>query len=196
MAISTLLLAAEEGGGHSDENVLVPPVSELLIGILAFGLLVAFFFWKVYPQIRRTYAERSDRIEGNLARAERTQREAEDLLVSYRRQLAEAQDEAGRIRQDAREQGQQILDSLRAQAGEEVAEIKARGEAQLAAERAQVVAQIRREIGEIALELATKIVGHELQRDDRQRQLIDDFIAGLDRPADGTTVPAPAGPGG
>ncbi|SBW28324.1 F0F1 ATP synthase subunit B [Protofrankia symbiont of Coriaria ruscifolia] len=194
MVIETLLLAAEEGG-HSDENVLVPPLGELLIGTLSFGLLVAFFFWKVYPQIRRTYAERSDRIEGDLARAERTQREAQELLGSYRRQLAEAQDEAGRIRQDAREQGQQILDALRAQAGDEVAEIKARGETQLAAERAQVVAQIRREIGEIALELATKIVNHELQRDDRQRQLVDDFIAGLEHP-DGTVVAAPAGPGG
>ncbi len=194
MVTTTLLLAAEKSG-NSDENVLVPPLGELLIGILSFGLLVAFFFWKVYPQIKRTYAERSDRIEGNLARAERTQREAHELLVSYRRQLAEAQDEAGRIRQDAREQGQQILEALRAQAGDEVAEIKARGETQLAAERAQVVAQIRREIGEIALELATKIVGHELQRDDRQRQLVDDFIAGLERP-DGTAVAAPAGPGG
>ncbi len=162
---------------------------------MSFGLLVAFFFWKIYPQVKRTYAERTDRIEGSLARAERAQREAQDLLTSYRAQLAEAQAEAGRIRDDAREQGRQILEALRAQADGEVAEIKARGEAQLAAERSQIVAQIRREVGDIALELATKIVGHELERDDRQRQLVDDFIVGLERPDD-SAVPTPAGPGG
>ncbi|WP_250279353.1 F0F1 ATP synthase subunit B [Frankia sp. Cppng1_Ct_nod] len=192
---TTALLVIAEGSSRSDENVLVPPISELLIGALSFGLLVAFFFWKIYPQVKRTYAERTDRIEGSLARAERAQREAQDLLTSYRAQLAEAQAEAGRIRDDAREQGRQILEALRAQADGEVAEIKARGEAQLAAERSQIVAQIRREVGDIALELATKIVGHELERDDRQRQLVDDFIVGLERPDD-SAVPTPAGPGG
>ncbi|WP_131768430.1 F0F1 ATP synthase subunit B [Candidatus Protofrankia californiensis] len=191
---SALQVIAQEEG-HHEENVLLPPLSELIVGGIAFGLLVGFFFWRIYPQIKRVYAERSDRVEGRLAHAEQAHQEAQALLATYRAQLAEAQDEAGRIRQDAREQGRQILEALRAQAGEEVAEIKARGEAQLAAERSQVVAQIRREIGDIALELATKIVGYELERDDRQRQLVDDFIAGLERP-DGSAIPAPAGPGG
>ncbi|WP_239311514.1 MULTISPECIES: F0F1 ATP synthase subunit B [unclassified Frankia] len=194
MVATTLLQAAGESG-HSDENVLIPPLGELLIGTLSFGLLVAFFFWKVYPQIKRAYAERTEAIEGNLARAQHAQREAQELLTSYRAQLADAQTEAARIREDAREQGGRILAELRSQAGAEVAEIKARGEAQLAAERAQIVAQLRREVGDIALELATKIVGHELERDDRQRQLVDDFIAGLEHPGE-PAVPAPAGPGG
>ncbi|WP_322748054.1 MULTISPECIES: F0F1 ATP synthase subunit B [unclassified Frankia] len=194
MVTATLLLAAGDSA-KSDENVLVPPLGELLIGALSFGLLVAFFFWKIYPQIKRTYAERTEGIEGSLARAAHAQQEAQELLTSYRAQLADAQTEAARIREDAREQGIQILTELRAQADTEVAEIKARGEAQLAAERAQIVAQLRREVGDIALELATKIVGHELERDDRQRQLVDDFITGLEHP-DESAIPVPAGPGG
>jgi F-type H+-transporting ATPase subunit b len=193
--VTATLLTAAADSGHAGENVLVPPLGELLIGTLSFGLLVAFFFWKVYPQIKRTYAERTAGIEGNLARAADAQQEAQRILASYRSQLADAQTEAARIRADAREQGQQILEELRAQAGEEVAEIKERGEAQLAAERMQVVAQLRREVGDIALELATKIVGRELERDDRQRQLVEDFIAGLEYP-DEPAIPAPAGPGG
>ncbi|WP_018639311.1 F0F1 ATP synthase subunit B [Parafrankia elaeagni] len=190
--LQKLILAAEEGGAHED-SVLMPPLAELIVGLLAFGLLVGFFFWKIYPQIRRTYAERADRIEGGLNRAEVAEREAKALLEQYRSQLAEARTEAARIREDAQAQGRQIVEELRSQAQQEVAEIKERADAALVAERAQVVASIRREIGEIALELATRIVGHELQSDARQRQLVDDFIAGLDeapRPA-----VAPAGPG-
>lgn len=191
---STLLLAAAEEGGHADENVLLPPIGELIIGALAFGLLVAFFFWKINPRIKQTYAARTERIEGGLARAEAAQREAQALLEQYRAQLAEARTEAGRIREDAHAQGRQIIEELRAQAQREVEEIKARADAQLVADRAQVVAQLRGEVGELAVELASRIVGHELASSPTQARLVDDFIAGLDAQAAGT--PAPAGSGG
>ncbi|ONH28123.1 F0F1 ATP synthase subunit B [Pseudofrankia asymbiotica] len=190
---STVLLAAAE---HSDdENVLVPPVGELIIGIVSFGLLVAFFFWKVKPQIQTFYAARTERIEGGLARAEAAQAEAQALLEQYRAQLAEARAEASRIRDEAAVQGRQIVAELRAQADREVAEIRVRGEAQLAAERSQIVNSLRSELGGVALELATKIVGHELARPDEHVRLIDDFIAALDASGDATAA-APAGSGG
>ncbi|WP_462186549.1 MULTISPECIES: F0F1 ATP synthase subunit B [unclassified Frankia] len=182
---SSVILAAEEVGTH-EENVLVPPLSELIVGLLAFGVLVGFFFWKIYPQIRKTYADRTERVEGGLRRAEQAQREAQALFEQYRAQLAEARAEAARIREDAHAQARVIIDELRTDAQREVAELRDRAEASLAAERSQVVAQVRREVGTLAVELATKIVGHELQNDARQRQLVDDFIAGLEagpRPA-------------
>jgi F-type H+-transporting ATPase subunit b len=189
-ATANLLLVAAE---KKDENVLVPPASELIIGVISFGLLVAFFFWKVRPQIQKYYAERTERIEGGLARAESAQIEAQAVLEQYRAQLADARAEAARIRDEATVQGRQIVAELRAQADREVAEIRARGEAQLAAERSQIVAQLRGELGQVALDLAAKIVDHELARPDEHRALIDDFIASLhDAPA----AAAPAGSGG
>ena len=53
-------------------------------------------------------------------------------------------------------------------------------ERELQAERTQVVGQLRREVGEIAVELATRIVGHELESSERQSQIVEDFIAGLE----------------
>jgi F-type H+-transporting ATPase subunit b len=191
VSVTTTLLSA---AAEKDENVLVPPVSELIIGVISFGLLVAFFFWKIKPQIQKYYSERTARIEGGLARAESAQVEAQALLEQYRAQLAEARTEAARIRDEATVQGRQIVAELREQADREVAEIRARGEAQLAAERSQIVAQLRGELGGVALELATKIVGHELARPDEHRVLIDDFLSSLD--AGGAATPAPAGSGG
>ncbi len=194
-ATATILLAATESG-HSDENVLIPPLSELLIGTLAFGLLVAFFFWKIRPQVSKVYAERTDRIEGGLARAETAQREAQAVLEQYRAQLAEARAEAGRIREDAHTEGRQIVDELRTSAQREIAEIKERADAQLAADRAQIVAQVRREVGELAIDLASKIVGYQVESSTTQSRLIDDFIAALDNSSEGAAVAAPVGPGG
>jgi F-type H+-transporting ATPase subunit b len=195
-ATANFLLAASESGGH-DENVLIPPLSELIIGTVAFGLLVAFFFWKVRPQISRVYAERTDRIEGGLARAETAQREAQALLEQYRAQLAEARAEAGRIREEAHSEGRQIVEELRATAAREVAELKDRADAQLAADRAQIVAQIRREVGDLAIDLASKIVGYQVESSATQSRLVEDFIAALDNSAEGAgSAAAPVGPGG
>ncbi|MCK9896115.1 F0F1 ATP synthase subunit B [Frankia sp. AgB32] len=193
-ATATFLVAAAESG-HSDENVLIPPLSELLIGTLAFGLLVAFFFWKIRPQISKVYEQRTERIEGGLARAEAAQREAQALLEQYRTQLAEARAEAGRIREDAHTEGRQIVDELRTSAQREIADIKERADAQLAADRAQIVAQVRREVGELAIDLASKIVGYQVESSTTQTRMIDDFIAALDNSAEGAAV-APVGPGG
>jgi F-type H+-transporting ATPase subunit b len=191
-AMETILSAAAEGG-HADENVIVPPVGELIIGTVAFGLLVLFFFRSVYPKMKVTYATRTERIEGSLVRAERAQQEAQALLEQYRSQLTEARTEAGRIREEAHAQGRAIIDELRERAHQEVEEIKVRATAQLEADRAQVVAQLRREVGSVALELATKIVGHELATSAAQQRLVDDFIASLDA---APPAPAPAGSGG
>ncbi|MCK9875858.1 F0F1 ATP synthase subunit B [Frankia sp. AgPm24] len=189
-----LVSAATESGGH-DENVLIPPLSELIIGTLAFGLLVAFFFWKIRPQVSKVYQERTDRIEGGLARAEAAQREAQALLEEYRAQLAEARAEAARIRDEARSEGLQITAGLRDEAQREIIELRARADAQLAADRAQIVAQVRREVGDLAVELASKIVGYQVESTTTQSRLIDDFIAALDNSAAGSTA-APVGPGG
>jgi F-type H+-transporting ATPase subunit b len=53
---------------------------------------------------------------------------------------------------------------------------------------------LRHEVGGIALGLAERVLGHELSNDDRQRELVDDFIAGLEsNPADSNgSTPAPA----
>jgi F-type H+-transporting ATPase subunit b len=193
-ATATILLAASESG-HSDENVLIPPLSELLIGALAFGLLVAFFFWKIRPQVTKVYQERTERIEGGLARAEAAQREAQALLEQYRAQLAEARAEAARIREEAHSEGRQIVEELRAAAQREISELKERADAQLAADRAQIVAQVRREVGELAIDLSSKIVGYQVESSTTQARLIDDFIAALDNSAEGA-VAAPVGPGG
>ncbi|WP_163552444.1 F0F1 ATP synthase subunit B [Candidatus Frankia alpina] len=196
-ASATVILLAASESGHSDENVLIPPLSELLIGTLAFGLLVAFFFWKIRPQIAKTYAQRTERIEGGIARAEAAQREAQALLEQYRAQLTEARTEAARIRDDAHTEGRQIVEELRASAQREIAEIKERADAQLAADRAQIVAQVRREVGVIAIDLASKIVGYQVESTATQARLVDDFIAALDNSAEGAgSTPAPVGSGG
>jgi F-type H+-transporting ATPase subunit b len=158
----------------------MPHLSELIVGLVAFTLLFLFLRAKVFPMFEKAYADRSAAIEGGIERAEKAQREAQEALEQYRAQLLEARNEAAGIRDEAREQGKAIVDQLTAEARETAARITARGEEQLVAERQQVVTQLRSEIGRIAVELAERVVGESLADDERQRRVVDRFLAELE----------------
>jgi F-type H+-transporting ATPase subunit b len=185
----------------ADENPLIPPLGEIIIGIIAFSVVVFVMMRLVAPRFEQVFRARREAIEGGIERAERMQAEAKAALEQYQAQLAEARTEAAQIRESARAEGQQILEELRTQAQEESARILARGEEQLAASRQQVVSQLRGEIGTLAVQLAGRVVGESLEDDARRRGTVDRFLDQLDGMAGsassdgrgGSTVYTPGG---
>ena len=163
-----------------DENPLVPPLGEIIIGLIAFGIVVAVVMIFVAPQFEKVFRARREAIEGGIERAQAMQAEAKAALDQYRAQLAEARTEAAQIRDAARAEGQQIIDELRAQAQEESARIVARGEEQLANSRQQVVNELRGQIGILAVDLAGRVVGESLADDARRSGTVDRFLDSLD----------------
>ena len=102
--------------GEEEMNPLLPPLDEIVIGGVAF-LIVFGVLWKVLlPRIQKTLADRTDAIEGGLARAEEAQAEAQAELERYRAELSNARRDAGRIQQQAQEQGASVLAESRAEA--------------------------------------------------------------------------------
>src|SRR3954462_13160412 len=168
------ILAAESA------NPLLPPLGEIIIGLIAFGIVLLVMFKFVAPRFEQVFRARREAIEGGIERAEAMQVEAREALEKYRAQLAEARTEAAQIRDQARAEGQQILEELRTQAQEESARILARGEEQLAASRQQVVNQLRGEIGALAVDLAGRVVGESLEDEARRRGTVDRFLDQLD----------------
>jgi F-type H+-transporting ATPase subunit b len=168
------ILAAESG------NPLLPPVGEIIIGLIAFAIVLLVFFKLIAPRFEQVFQARREAIEGGIERAEAMQAEAKAALEKYQAQLAEARNEAAQIRDQARAEGQRILEELRTQAQEESARIVARGEEQLASQRQQVVNELRGQIGTLAVDLAGRVVGESLADDARRSGTVDRFLAELD----------------
>src|SRR5215212_10405412 len=168
------ILAAEA------HNPLIPPLGEIIVGTITFGILCLVFFKFVAPRFEEVFRARREAIEGGIERAEAMQAEAKAALEQYRAQLAEARTEAAQIRDAARAEGQQIIEELRAQAQEESARILARGEEQLATARQQIVNELRGQIGTLAVQLAGQVVGESLADDARRSGTVDRFLNELD----------------
>ena len=171
------------------ENPLVPAGGEIIIGFIAFGVLVFILLKTAFPRAEQAYRDRREAIEGGLERASAAQQEAQQALEQYRAQLAGARHEAGQIREQANADAAAIRREMEEKVAIEREERLRTFAEQLAQQRAQAVSQLRLEVGSIAMELAERIVGHELSGDQRQRELVDDFIAGLEA----APASAPAG---
>jgi F-type H+-transporting ATPase subunit b len=168
-------LAAE-----ASQNPLIPAGAELVIGTICFVVVFGVLAKILMPRITRMLAERTELIEGGLARSEEAQAEAKQLLDQYREQLAEARHEAARLREEAREQGAQIIAEMREQAQAEARRITESAQAQIDAERQQALTALRAEVGTLATELAGRIVGESLADEARQSRMVDRFLSELE----------------
>ncbi|ACU39947.1 F0F1 ATP synthase subunit B [Actinosynnema pretiosum subsp. pretiosum] len=173
-----LILAAEGA-----VNPLIPAVYDIVWSAVCLAI-IGFVFWKkVLPLFQKVLAERTEKIEGGIARAEAAQAEASRTLEEYKEQLAEARAEAARIRDDARAEGQQIVEEMRDRAQAEYDRIVAHGHNELDAHRARIVSELRADLGRVAVDLAGKVVGESLEDQALRRGTVDRFLNELDAAA-------------
>lgn len=184
MVIAMTRLAAEGGSGGKSfwESAypIIPHPGELVFGLIAFAILYWVVATKVVPRLEAIFAERAAAIEGGIKKAEEAQAEASAALEEYRSQLADARAEAARIRQQAQEEGAQIVAELRQRAQEESDRILAGAQQQIQAERQAALVQLRSEVGDLAVQLASRIVGESLENEARQSGVVDRFLDSLE----------------
>jgi len=181
------MLPLEEEG--LDLGPLLPEhPSEIIAGIILFLLIWFVVAKKVVPIFEKTYAERTEEIQGGIEKAEAAQAEAAQALAQYREQLASARDEAARIREEAKAQAVSAAAEIRQAAHEESARMLETARAQIEAERSHVVQELRGEIGGLATQLAGRIVGESLEDDERARRSVERFIAELEAEAEAKPV--------
>lgn len=179
MIANLVQLAAEE-----EQNPLIPPGPELLVGTIAFAIVFFFFWKKLLPNINKVLDERREAIEGGIEKAEAAQTEAQSVLEQYKAQLAEARHEAARLRQEAQEQGATLIAEMRAEGQRQREEIVAAGHAQLVADRKAAAQSLRQDVGQLATDLAGKLVGESLEDSARQSRTIDRFLDELEEKAE------------
>ncbi|MEY4558947.1 MAG: hypothetical protein RL024_1105, partial [Actinomycetota bacterium] len=147
---------------------------------VVFVVLLTFFWFKVLPGFKKMLDERAKAIEGRLAEAEAAQRSAEERTALIEAEQAKLRNESSSIREEARSEGAAILAEMKAQAAAEAERLQQTVKNSLEAEREVAQRVLRSEIGELAIELASRIVGQKLQEDAVANKVVDDFISELE----------------
>lgn len=156
-------------------NPILPATNEIIWGALSFAILL-FVLWKfALPPVRKTMEARSERIRNDLAQAEAARAEAEGVLTRYQQQVAQAQGEAQRIIEEARQTAAALRADLQRRAEEEIAEARRRAQAEVETAKQQAIADLRAEVATLALAAAERVVERSLDRE-TQLQLIENYI--------------------
>lgn len=174
-AISAIHAAGE------NPNPLLPAVADLVWSAVVFVVILFFFMWKILPNMKKMLDARAAAIEGNIAKADVAQREAEEVLAQYTAQLAQARSEAVVIRDSARVDGNTIVEEAKAAATTEAARITAAAQAQIQAERQAVIVSLRTEVGSLAIDLARQVIGEALNDEKKSKALVDRFLTDLEK---------------
>jgi F-type H+-transporting ATPase subunit b len=176
----TFLAAVATETSEAEKAPVIPHLPELIFGFVVFAILYVIVARKVVPRLEQVFAERTEAIQGGIAKAEQAQAEAAAALEEYRAQLAESRAEASRIREEARAEGVTIIAEMREKAQTEANRIAAAAQQQIQAERQQALVQLRGEVGKLATDLASKIVGESLDDHVRASGVVDRFLADLE----------------
>lgn len=163
---------------HEAPSPIIPETSELVWGVISFGVLVFAMMKFAYPALKKSMDARADKIRQNLDEADRVKTEAQSVLADYQRQLADARNESNRIIEEARQTADQLRRDLMQRAESEVADLRQRARDDIASAQERATADLRTNVGALAIELAEKVVEANLDRDTNMR-LIESYIASV-----------------
>ena len=146
-----------------------------LLNFLAlFFVLKKFLFKPVLKMIQ----DRQQEIDDMYLDAGNAKSEAQALEAEYKEKLAVASQTGERIVKEAVARGQSREEEIIRKANEEASAILDKAAADIAMEKKKAVNDAKDEISELAVAIAEKVVGRELNQAD-QAKLVDSFINDL-----------------
>jgi F-type H+-transporting ATPase subunit b len=179
---SFLLIAQEEGGGGGggDGNFLVSPNLGLMIWtLIAFGITLWILNKLAFPAIAKALDRRRQAIEESIDAAERTKREADELLEEYRARLREAREQSEEIVLRARQAADSLADQSKAEASKQREELLAATRRDIEAETRRALEEIRKEVANLTVIATEKVTRKSLTPDDHRR-LVEDALREVD----------------
>jgi F-type H+-transporting ATPase subunit b len=170
------VLAAESDSG----NQLVSPVVGVMIWTLIIFGLTLIILWKVaFPRIAEALDKRQKMIEDSIDSAEKTRRDADQLLAEYRERLSDARGQADEIVARARRTAEAAENETIADARAKREEMMEQTRRDIEAETRRAIQQIRSEVADLTVLATEKVTRKSLDASD-QKRLVEEALAELD----------------
>ena len=142
--------------------------------------LIIFFVAKkfLFGPVMKIIAERQQEIDDMYTKAGEAKEQAKLLREEYEEKLSVATETSDRLVKEAVARGQAREEEILRQANAEADAIRQKASADIAQEKKKALNDAKDEISVIALAIAGKVVGRELNAED-QSKLVDSFIEEL-----------------
>jgi F-type H+-transporting ATPase subunit b len=173
---SMVVLGAEDGGG---KFLVQPGVGLMIWTLLAFGITLYVLRRWVFPRIQEQLDIRQRAIEETIDTADRTRREADQLLTEYRQRLQEARQQAEDIVARARKAADTHQQEVTQAASAKQQEMLEQARRDIETETRLALEKIRKEVADLTVLATEKVTRKMLTGEDHQR-LIQEALAEVD----------------
>lgn len=137
-------------------------------------LLMVKFAWK---PILNSLSEREEGIQGALDAAEKAKLEMQNLQADNEKLLQEARSEREAMLKDAREIKTKMIADAKEEAKTEADKMVAQAQDAIEAEKKAAIAELKAQVATLSLEIAEKVVRHELSDSDKQLKLVNEMLS-------------------
>ena len=142
-------------------------------------IILLVLLWKIaYKPITMALKKREDSIRDSLEEAQKTRETAEILLDDYKKQLAEAREEAQKILAEGKMMGENIKKEVIQKAHEESNQIVKRAQEEIEFQKEKALMELRERIADHTIMAASKVIERALDKKDHE-QLLDEYISNV-----------------
>jgi F-type H+-transporting ATPase subunit b len=164
----------------SSGSFLITPNVGLMIWTLLLFVVSMYILWKVaFPRISEALDRRQHAIEASIDAAEKTRKEADELLDEYRERLKESRAQAEAIVDRARKAAQAHEKDSNAEAEKRRERLMEQTRREIETETRRAIQEIRREVADLTVMATEKVTRKTLTEED-QRRLVEDALSELD----------------
>jgi F-type H+-transporting ATPase subunit b len=150
---------------------------QVIVAALNFVVFLVLMWTFAFKPISAMLSQRRERIEQGLKDAEQARADRQNAEQERLATVGEARREANDILARAQKVAQETRDADIAATREELERLRARATEDIAAEKGRALSELRTEVADLALRAAGVVVG-ESMTGDRQRRLVEEFLAG------------------
>jgi F-type H+-transporting ATPase subunit b len=144
--------------------------------LISFFILLILLKKVAFPPILKGMKKREETIKQQLEDAQKTKKEAEELLEGYKRQLAEARSEAQKIINEGKSLGENMRKEIVQKAQAESNQIVKRAQEEIELQKQKAILELQEKIADLSIMAATKIINKSLNTEDNRR-LVEEYVS-------------------
>jgi len=157
-------------------NLVTPDFGLLFWMVVIFGIVFFLLAKFGFPIITDSVDKRSAKIAQSLKDADEIQVRMQAWTQEHARMMEEVRREQSAILREATETKARIVADAKAQAKAEADRILSEAKLQIEAEKESALRDVRREVALLSVQVAEKVLRHELQDEGSQRAFIDQLV--------------------
>ncbi|MEI4392068.1 F0F1 ATP synthase subunit B [Streptococcus anginosus] len=150
-------------------------IGDFILVAGSFLLLIVLIKKFAWDNITSTFEQRAKKISDDIEGAESARQKAEDLAQKRETELAGSRQEATTIIENAKETAEKNKAGILADAADEAGRLKEKANQEIAQTKAEAMNSIKGDVADLTVNLASKILGQKLDQE-AHKELIDRYI--------------------